>query len=121
VRGLPYETDYVLRLIEQIGALIRRALERAGAGDPEQADEQLAGRAIGLALGMDPAPASQLSPQTLVLMLRLGGVDAQVVELVARAIELDAELLEARGDTAAAGARTEQAIAVRALLESSNR
>jgi len=55
---LPYQSDYVLRLIEQITGLIRRAMEKMGLGDAEEPCE-LAGQAIGLALGLDPALASR--------------------------------------------------------------
>jgi len=114
---VPYQSDYVLRLIDQMGGLIRRAMEKLGRGDAAEADE-LAGQAIGLALGMDPALASRLSPQSLVSLLELGSLDNNVVELVAQAIELEVEVLQTGGDTIAAGVRRDQAGAVRSLLAS---
>ena len=95
--------------------MIRVALERLGLRDPEHPVE-LVGQAIGAALNMDPDLASQLSPQSLATLLKLGGLDGQVVELLARAIEIEQQALEADGHTSAAEFRQEQLVAVRSLL-----
>ena len=105
----------MLRLIEELGGLIRLALEKIGAKDIEE-PRGLAGQAIGLALNMDPDMASGLSPQTLVSLLRLGSVDDRVISLVGQAIEVEAAALEEGGDPGAAAFRREQAGAVRSLL-----
>ena len=110
-----YQTDYVLRLIEQLGGLIREALEKLGMKDAEEPC-QLAGEAIGLALDMDPVLAADLSPQSLLSLLRLGSLDDRVITLVQQAIEVEAAALGNRGDVIAAGFRREQADAVRSLL-----
>ncbi len=112
---MPYQTDYVLRLIEQLSAMVRLALERLGAKDPE-AHCRLAGQAIGTALTMDPDLASSLAPQSLASLLKLGDLDDRVVELVAQAIEVEATALENRGDVVLSEFRHEQANAVRSLL-----
>ena len=70
--------------------LVRRAAEKAGlktTGEPSEVADQ----AIGLALDMDPGLASRLSPESLVSLLELGGVDDRVIGLVAQAIELELE------------------------------
>jgi hypothetical protein len=105
----------VLRLIEQMSGLMRRALEKLHVVDAEEPYE-VAGRAIGLALGMDPILASRLSPQSLVSLLKLGNLDDRVIELVAQAIELEAGALQTGGNATAAKVRREQASAVRSLL-----
>ena len=110
-----YQTDYILRLIEQLGGMMREALERLGMKDAEEPCE-LAGEAIGLALGMDPILAAGLAPQSLVSMLRLGNLDDRVVTLVQEAIEIEATALDSRGDKIAAAFRREQADALRSLL-----
>jgi hypothetical protein len=114
---MPYQSDYVMRLIEQLSGLVRRAAEKLGVVDSEEPDD-IAGQAIGLALGMDPALASRLSPKSLASLLRLNDLDKEVIGLVAQAIELEVETLRARGLTAVAEVRRDQAIAVRSLLES---
>jgi hypothetical protein len=105
-----------LRLIEQLGAMIRLALEKLGAKDPDEPC-RLAGQAIGTALTMDPALASSLAPQSLVALLQLGDLDYRVVELVAQAIEVEATALENQGDVVGSEFRYQQASAVRSLLE----
>ena len=45
---------------------------------------------------MDPGLASRLSPESLVSLLELGGLDDRVIELVAQAIELELEALAGR-------------------------
>jgi len=113
---LRYQTDYLLRLIEELSGLIRQALEKLGVKDAG-APSELAGQAIGLALDMDPHLAAGLSPESLVSLLRLGDLDDRVVALVQQAIEVEATALEDRGDAVAAGFRREQAGAIRSLLE----
>ena len=112
---MSYQSDYVLRLIEQMGALIRRAMAKLGEGAAQEPCE-VAGQAIGLALGMDPAVASRLSSQSLVSLLELSRLDDQVIKLLAQAIELEAEVLQRNGEMIGAGVRREQASAVRSLL-----
>ena len=107
-----FENDYVLRLIEELSGVVRQAM---GKLQLLQKDEpfEVAGRAIGLALDMDPALASQLSPESVVSLLRLGEVDDRVVELVARSLELEAQAFEARGEASAAESRRAFAAEVR--------
>ena len=65
---------------------------------------------------MDPGLASRLSPESLVSLLELGGVDDRVIGLVAQAIELELEASQAGGDAIAAELRRSQAEAVRSLI-----
>ena len=111
---MPYQADYVLRLIEQLSLLVRGAKQRLGVGKPAESEE-VAGDAIGLVLGMDPRVASRLSPETLAAMLRLSDVNQDVLPLLAEAIELEAQALEAGGRLAEAQTRRAQAAAVRSL------
>ena len=112
---MPFQADYVLRLIEQLSAMIRGAKQRLGVAKPAESEE-VAGQAIGLVLGMDPLVASRLSPPTLAAMLELGDVHPDVLPLLAEAIELDATALEVAGQVAEAETRRAQAAAVRSLL-----
>jgi hypothetical protein len=112
--SLPYQSDYVLRLVEQLEGLLRQTMQKLGMGTVEEQCGP-AGDAIGLVLGMDPAFASRLSPQSLASLLALGNLDDRIIDLVAQAIELDADVLQARGDLTGAASRREQAVAVRSL------
>lgn len=113
-----YESDYVLRLVEQMGGLVRRALQLLSVGSEERTYE-LAEEAIGLALDIDPGLVSRLAPQSLAAILELQNHDDRVVELVAEAITAQADALEQAGDFFEAGLRREQAKAVLKLLDPS--
>jgi hypothetical protein len=111
-----YQTDYIMRLVEQLGSVIRKTVERLGLRQAEE-PVTLASEAIGLALDMDPETASELTPQSLVSLLELRGLDRRVVELVHQAIEIEAVALEDRGEVVAAMFRREQADALQSLLD----
>ncbi len=113
--SLRYQTDYILRLIEQLSGLIHGAVERLGAKEVEEPVE-LAGQAIGLVLDMDPCVASRLSPQSLLSLVRISNLDNRIIEMVGQAIELEAAALEGQ-DTTTAEFRHEQAKALRSLLD----
>lgn len=113
---MQYQSDYVLRLIEQMGSLVRRALEMLRIGSDEEPYE-LTEEAIGLALDVDPMIAARLSPQSMAALLEMRNLDDRVIELVATALELQHEVLERNGDVIAAGVRRDQAQAVRQLLD----
>ena len=110
-----YQSDYILRLIEQMGALIRRALELERTGGGEQPYE-LAEQALGLALDIDPETAHHLSPESLAALLELSNHDDRVLELIAEALEVQADSLQADGELMASESRLCQASAVRALM-----
>lgn len=111
-----YQSDYVLRVIEQMGGLIRRALEQLRLGSDEEPIE-LAEQALGLALDMDPMTVSRLSPASLASFLALNLPDERVLDLVVEALDVEAEALEGRGEIVLARLRREQAEAVRHLLD----
>jgi len=111
-----YQSDYILRLVEQMGSLIRRALDKVRAGGAEEPYE-LAEQALGLALDLDPTVVARLSPSSLVSLLELNNLDDRVLELVAEALDVQALVLESGGELMEAGLRRDQADAVRRLLD----
>jgi hypothetical protein len=113
---MPLQQDYILRLIEQIAAMIRAALARLGNKGSEERPE-LAGQAIGLALSMDPAMAANLAPASLTALLQLGEVDSRVMALLQQALDIEATAYDDRGDYATAMLRRDQAEAIRSLLD----
>ncbi len=113
---MQYQSDYILRIIEQMGALIRRALEQVGSPVAEEPIE-LAEQAIGLALDMDPAIASRLSGASLASLVAINMPDDRVLELLAQTLDIEAQALEGRGEIVFASLRREQAGAVRQLSD----
>ncbi len=115
---MPYQADYVMRLIEQLSGVIRAMKDRLSGGKPQAAEktDEAATQAISLVLGVDPLVGSRLSPDTLAMMLRLGDVHPDVLPLLAEALELHVQALEAEGRTGEADARRAQAAAVRSAF-----
>lgn len=113
---MQYQSDYILRLIEQMGSLIRSALSRVGLGRDGEALEEVE-QAVGLALDLDPAVARRLSPDSLAALIEINVSDDRVLALVAEALELEAEILERDAEMLEAELRRAQAGAVRALLD----
>jgi hypothetical protein len=111
-----YQQDYVLRLIEQMGALIRLAFERFRTGEEDSEPLELTEQAIGLAIDMDPELFLRLAPQSMVSFLELSSFDERVVERLVEALELQADILEAEGRLLEANVRREQASALRASV-----
>lgn len=111
-----YQSDYILRLIEQMGGLIRRALERLRLGEHAESYE-LTRQAISLALDMDPELVSRLSPASLRSLIEMANLDDRVVTLVADAFELEALVLERSGDMMEAETMRQQAAIVRGMLD----
>jgi hypothetical protein len=115
---MQYQSDYVLRLIEQMGGLVRRALEVLKLGSDEESYE-LAEQAIGLALDIDPSLAARLAPQSLASLLEMNNLDDRVIQLVGEALLVQARALESAGEIIEAGVRRDQSAAVLALLDPS--
>lgn len=111
-----YQADFVLRLIEQMGQMLRAAMEKLAFGHSDEAYE-LAQEAIGRALSFDPDLVERLSPASLVSLMGMDTIDDRVTALVCEALEIEAQALEATGDILEAGLRREQAGALRDLLE----
>lgn len=114
-----YQSDYIMRLVEQIGALLRAALEQRGRHASDTDALELLDQAVGLALDMDPALALRLSPASLVSVVELNNVDDAVVALLADVMDAAAHELESRGELINAALRREQGAALRALMDGS--
>lgn len=118
VGHMQYQSDYVLRLIEQMGSLVRRALDLLREGDSEETYE-LAEEAVGLALDMDPTLAARLSPQSLASLVEMNNLDDRVIELVGTALRVQGDVLEREGELVQARVRRDQSKAVLDLLDPS--
>jgi hypothetical protein len=113
---MPLQQDYILRLIEQIAAMLRAAVSRQGNKGSEERPE-VAGEALGLALSMDPSMAANLTPASLTALLQLGEVDSRVLALLQQALDIEALAYDDRGDYATAMLRRDQTEAIRSILD----
>lgn len=114
---MQYQNDYILRIIEQMGAAIREAFRRFRDGGSVEAPLELTNEAIGLVVDMDPHLFLRLAPPSMVSFLEISGFDDRLVGKLAEALELQAEILLSEGQLIEAGVRREQAAAVRASLD----
>ena len=110
-----YETDPVLQLIEQMGVLVRQASDLLQVGG--EATYALAQQAIGLAMELEPETIGKLSPASFMHLLEMHSFDGRVVELIAEALDVQAEALDGVGEIIDAKVRREQSAAVRSMLD----
>ena len=68
-----YETDYILRIIQQMGAILRRMMEELRGEKPGDVYET-SREALQLLLGLPPTLADSLTADGLVALLSPGGV-----------------------------------------------
>jgi hypothetical protein len=114
-----YRYDYVLRLIERLGQVLRtlrdRMLRRELSNDDLRAEVQEIAREAGL----DLAFARRLDPATLVTWLAPipDRVDAERVWLMAELLQIEALIARAAGDAPQANADLRRAISLYAHLD----
>lgn len=114
---MQYQNDYILRIIEQMGAAIREAFRRFRDGESAEESRELTNQAIGLVVDMDPELFLRLAPPSMVSFLEISGFDDRLVIKLAEALELQAEILLSEGALIEAGVRREQAAAVLASID----
>ena len=68
-----YETDYILRIIQQVGAILRRMIEQLRGEHPGEVFET-SREALQLLLGLPPSLADSLTADGLVALLSPGGM-----------------------------------------------
>jgi len=68
-----YETDYILRIIQQVGAILRRMIEQMRGEHPGEVFET-SREALQLLLGLPPSLADSLTADGLVALLSPGGM-----------------------------------------------
>ncbi len=106
-----YQTDWLLRQIEQMGDVLRRLVAALRENHPEEA-VSLAGDAIGELLDTDPGLMDAVSAEGLVTLLSAGGA------LDTFRAHMLAELLVARADAFSMQDRPAEASADRSRAQS---
>lgn len=107
-----YQRDYILRLIEQAGAALRRLLAEIREQRPEEALET-ADAAVALVLDTSSELASSLTDEGLVVFLSAGGgVDVERAVMLAELLAGRADAFEAAGRPAEAGESRRRAAAL---------
>lgn len=107
-----FERDYLLRIIAELGAAIRRSLQQGEVErDPADAAKTLEA-AVGAATELDGATLLSLAPESIASIIQVSGTDPIVTEYVARSLHLAARYHAQAGDEALAALRAAQAQAI---------
>lgn len=109
---MQYQNDYILRLVEQIGSMMRLAFARFREGQSSAEPLDVTKQAIQMIVDVDADLFVRFSPQSMVAFLEISGFDDRLVVKLAEALNLQAEILESEGALVLAGVRREQAAAV---------
>lgn len=99
--------DFLMRMIQRLGDLLRRAIELARKGKSDEAEQALE-EIYKTEIGMPRDMLDRLEPKTVVSTL--GAEKSMVVAVV---LDSEAELAELSGDAARAASRRARARAVR--------
>ncbi|HEY5541283.1 MAG TPA: hypothetical protein VIL41_07515 [Coriobacteriia bacterium] len=114
---MDYQSDYILRVIEQMGAAMRLATRLFAEGAPAEESIDATNQAIGLVVDVPAVLFVRMSPQTMVSLLEMSGSDNRLLEKVAEALLLQADVFEAEGSFIESGVRREQAAAVLGFID----
>ena len=108
-----YETDYILRVIQQMGAILRRMMEEMRGERPGEVYDT-SREALQLLLGIPPTLTDSLTTEGLVALLSPGGMfDPERGRLAAEVFVRRAQAGALLGD--AAGAAVDRAKALRLI------
>lgn len=111
-----YEADTMPEVVLRIRELVRQAGALLGDG-ADAAPCAAADEAIVVATGLGRSVVHRLSPEALSAVMVMQDHDPQVLELLAQALEIESQISGRNGDIAKASLRTEQALAMRRLLD----
>lgn len=107
-----FEQDYIMRLLLQMAAAIRRSLEQSQKDkDPAAAAETLE-NTISEASDVDGSVLLSLAPESIAGVMEISGTDPQVAEYISRSLLLESQYLSEAGKEQKARLRKEQAFAI---------
>ncbi len=109
-----FEQDYLMRqLLLFFKAIVRSQEVKKEDDNPQEAADMLED-AIGSATEMDGVALLSLSPESIAQVIRVTGIDPNVVQFVARSILLESVYLDEAGDRGLSEVRAAQAHAIAA-------
>lgn len=107
-----FEQDYLMRMLMDFAAAIRRSIERAGGQQDPSGAAGMLEEAIGNAVDIDGGVLLSLAPESIASILAVSGTDPQVTEYVARSLLLASDYHAQAGHAELAELRRSQALAV---------
>jgi hypothetical protein len=117
VATMMQQNEYVLRLIEQMGSTLRVATQRFSEGASAQESLDATNQAIAMAVELPAELFVRMSPQSMASLLDISSADDRMVEKVAEALQLQADVFQSEGFMIEANVRREQAAAVRDSID----
>ena len=109
---MQYQDEYILRLVEQLGSMMRLAFSRFREGQSSSEPLDVTKQAIQMIVDVDADVFVRFSPRSMVSFIELSGFDDRLIVKLAEALNLQAEILESEGALVLSGVRREQAAAV---------
>lgn len=100
-----------------MGTTLRTATERFAQGASSEESLEATNVAIGLAVELPTDLFLRMSPTTMVALLELSASDDRMIEKVAQALLLQADVFQAEGLLIDAGVRRDQAAAVLEFID----
>ncbi|HEX2099126.1 MAG TPA: hypothetical protein VHF69_00600 [Candidatus Synoicihabitans sp.] len=101
--------DYILRLLQQLGAIVATILGKRAAGDLDGAEAEIAEQCL-RHTGLPLVVVKQSTPEALAQLLAMGGaMQTSRALILAELLRHDAQLAEARGNPVAAALSYQQA------------
>lgn len=106
---MEYQNDYLVRVIEQMGAALRVAAQLFSQGAPAEESIGATNRVLGLGVDIPPDLFVRMSPQSMVSLLEVSSSDDRVIAKIADALMLQSDVLMTEGFLIEAGVRRDQA------------
>lgn len=107
-----FEQDYLVRLLVDLAAAIRRALDRSRGEKDFAGSAEILENSITNATDLDGAVLMTLAPESIASVLQVANTDPRVVIYVAHSMLLQSYYLEKAGKTQVAQLRAKQAKAL---------
>lgn len=109
-----FEQDYLVRLLLQFFQGLLKSIERHKEKKDPQGAADLIEAAIGEATDMDGVALLSLAPESIATVMRVSGIDPDVVQFMARSLLLESVYLIDAGNEGLAETRAAQARAMAA-------
>lgn len=114
---MQYHSEDDARVVEEMETALRAASQRFAEGASAQESIDATNGAISLAVEMPAELFVRMSPQTMVSLLEVSTSDDRMLQKVAEALLIQADVFQAEGLMIEAGARREQATAVLEFID----
>lgn len=107
-----FERDYLVRMLVDLAAAIRRSLDRARGEKDFAGAAQTLENSITSATDLDGSVLMTLAPESIAQVLQVANTDPRVVIYVAHSMLLQSHYLDKAGNTDMASLRSKQAYAL---------